>query len=31
MSPLRRPLFALPGAVACTALTLVLLNLLVAG
>jgi hypothetical protein len=31
MSPLRRPLLALPSAVACTALTLFLLSLLVAG
>ncbi len=31
MSPIRRPLLALPSAVACTAMTLFLLNLLVAG
>ena len=31
MSSLRRPVLALPSAVACTALTLFLLNLLVAG
>jgi hypothetical protein len=31
MSRLRRPLLALPSAVACTALSLVLLNHLVAG
>ena len=31
MSPIRRPLLALPSAVACTAMTLILINLLVAG
>ena len=31
MSPIRRPLLALPSAVVCTALTLFLVNLLVAG
>lgn len=31
MSSLRRPLIALPGAVACTVLTLAVLNLVLAG
>jgi hypothetical protein len=31
MSPLRRPILALPSAVACTVAALLLLNLLVTG